>query len=87
MQHRIGLNSGRMVTGNMGSEMRMNYTMMGDTVNLAARFESGSKAYGQSVGIMVNDAIYDQVSDLVLISNCKPDPFRVYEKIVEYTFL
>ena len=36
MQHRIGLNSGRMVTGNMGSEMRMNYTMMGDTVNLAA---------------------------------------------------
>ena len=46
MQHRIGLNSGKMVTGNMGSEMRMNYTMMGDTVNLAARLESSAKQYG-----------------------------------------
>ena len=46
MRHRIGLNSGKMVTGNMGSEMRMNYTMMGDTVNLAARLESSAKQYG-----------------------------------------
>ena len=37
MQNRIGINTGKMVTGNMGSTMRMNYTMMGDTVNLAAR--------------------------------------------------
>ena len=62
---RIGVTAGPMIVGNMGSRSRTDYTMMGDTVNLAARFESGSKAYGQSVGIMVNDAIYDQVSDLV----------------------
>lgn len=46
MQTRIGLNTGEAVVGNMGSETRFNYTMMGDTVNLAARCESGAKAYG-----------------------------------------
>lgn len=46
MQMRIGLNSGCATVGNMGSEKRFNYTMMGDTVNLAARCESGSKSYG-----------------------------------------
>jgi adenylate cyclase len=52
-----------MVVGNMGSRTRTDYTMMGDTVNLAARFESGQKIYG--TGIMVNEAIYEQVSDQV----------------------
>jgi len=46
MRTRIGLNTGRAVIGNMGSEMRFNYTMMGDSVNLAARCESGAKKYG-----------------------------------------
>lgn len=46
MRMRIGLNTGPIVTGNMGSELRMNYTMMGDDVNLAARLESASKQYG-----------------------------------------
>lgn len=45
MQHRMGMNTGEMVTGNMGSERRFNYTMMGDNVNLAARCESGAKQY------------------------------------------
>ncbi len=53
MQHRIGLNSGQMVTGNMGSEMRMNYTMMGDTVNLAARLEPAAKQYGVYIYLLV----------------------------------
>lgn len=46
MLTRIGLNSGPAIIGNMGSRRRFNYTMMGDTVNLAARSESGAKAYG-----------------------------------------
>ncbi len=46
MRTRIGLNTGDAVVGNMGSSKRFNYTMMGDTVNLAARNESGAKAYG-----------------------------------------
>jgi adenylate cyclase len=46
MKTRIGLNSGPAIVGNMGSRRRQNYTMMGDTVNLAARSESGAKSYG-----------------------------------------
>ena len=42
---RIGLNSGPAVVGNMGSEKRFDYTMLGDTVNLAARLEGANKAY------------------------------------------
>ena len=61
MQHRVGLNSGQMVTGNMGSEMRMNYTMMGDTVNLAARLEPAAKQYG--VYIFVGENIYKATND------------------------
>jgi adenylate cyclase len=46
MRMRIGLNSGDIVTGNMGSKNRMNYTMIGDAVNLAARLEESAKQYG-----------------------------------------
>ncbi|MBF0312707.1 MAG: adenylate/guanylate cyclase domain-containing protein [Oligoflexia bacterium] len=46
MRMRIGINSGEIVTGNMGSRSRMNYTMMGDSVNLAARLEAAAKQYG-----------------------------------------
>ncbi|MEW6754843.1 MAG: CHASE2 domain-containing protein, partial [Candidatus Latescibacterota bacterium] len=60
---RMGVTAGPMIVGNMGSKARTDYTMMGDTVNLAARFESGQKIYG--TGIMVNDAIYEAVRDIV----------------------
>ncbi|MCP4699801.1 MAG: adenylate/guanylate cyclase domain-containing protein [Gammaproteobacteria bacterium] len=46
MKMRIGLNSGEAIVGNMGSSKRLNYTMMGDTVNLAARLEEAAKQYG-----------------------------------------
>ncbi len=46
MRTRIGLNSGRATVGDMGSTHRRAYTMMGDTVNLAARCESGAKSIG-----------------------------------------
>jgi adenylate cyclase len=46
MQMRIGTNTGHATVGNMGSNKRFNYTMMGDMVNLAARCESGAKSYG-----------------------------------------
>ncbi|MBI45199.1 MAG: hypothetical protein CMG66_03430 [Candidatus Marinimicrobia bacterium] len=46
MKMRIGVNSGEMVTGNMGSSLHMNYTMMGEEVNLASRLESGARLYG-----------------------------------------
>ena len=46
MKMRTGLNSGEMVTGNMGSKYNMNYTMIGDVVNTASRLESSAKQYG-----------------------------------------
>lgn len=55
---RMGLNSGPMVVGNMGSIQRMDYTIMGDTVNLASRLEGANKAYGSR--IMISEATYRQ---------------------------
>ena len=54
MHMRIGINTGNIVTGNMGSTMRKNYTMMGDEVNLAARLESAAKQYGAYIHICKN---------------------------------
>ncbi len=48
---RIGVNSGVAVVGNMGSAQRFDYTMLGDTVNLAARLEGANKAYGTELMI------------------------------------
>jgi len=47
----LGLNSGPAVVGNMGSELRIDYSVLGDTVNLAARLEGQSKAYGVDIVI------------------------------------
>jgi adenylate cyclase len=45
----IGINTGECVVGNMGSTSRFDYSALGDTVNLAARLEGASKAYGVSL--------------------------------------
>ena len=61
MQHRIGINAGNIVVGNMGSEMKLNYTMTGDQVNLTARLESSAKQLG--ITIQVGENIYNKVKD------------------------
>lgn len=49
MQTRVGLHTGLAVVGNIGSELRFNYTMMGDTVNLAQRVEAAASHYGVNI--------------------------------------
>jgi len=76
LQTRIGLNLGRAVVGNMGSHTRFNYTMMGDTVNLAARMESGAKSYG----------VYTLVTESVVEASRRAEPdavlFRPLDRII-----
>lgn len=57
----IGIHTGPAVVGNIGSKTRMDYTVIGDTVNTAARLESNAKP-GQ---IIISESIYEQVKDHV----------------------
>lgn len=61
----LGLNSGECVVGNMGSDQRFDYSVLGDTVNLAARLEGQSKNYG--VRIVIGYTTWVQVPTLATI--------------------
>ena len=60
----VGLNSGPAVVGNMGSDMRFDYSVLGDTVNLASRLEGQSKSYGMNVviGTQTYEAVKNELA-------------------------
>ncbi|MFH1605297.1 MAG: adenylate/guanylate cyclase domain-containing protein, partial [Pseudomonadota bacterium] len=84
----IGLNTDMVVSGNIGSKKRMDYTIIGDGVNLASRLESACKQYGTH--ILVSEFTYAKLRgtyrtrevDLVVVKG-KTKPVAIYE-ILDY---
>ncbi len=85
---RYGLNTGPAIVGNMGATDKINYTAIGDTVNLASRLEGANKQYGTE--LMISEETYGQAKDFVeareldlLQVKGKLKPVRVYELLAK----
>ena len=81
---RIGLNSGLMTVGSIGSAQRMDYTMIGDSVNLAARLEGVNKVFGTQ--ILISGSTYAAAKDAIDVRKIgavrvvgKSVPVEIYE--------
>ncbi|MCZ6678534.1 MAG: HAMP domain-containing protein [Candidatus Poribacteria bacterium] len=85
----IGISAGLVLAGNIGSDTRLNYTVMGDTVNLAARLETLTKLYG--AGIIVPESVRNEIGadclyrelDLIQVKG-KTESVRIFEVLTRH---
>jgi len=88
LSHRIGLNSGEALVGNIGSRRRFNYTVMSDTVNLASRLEGANKYFATSIlasetTMSLTGAAFDwRELDAIRVKG-RVQPVKIYEPIAE----
>ncbi len=82
----IGINTGRVIFGSVGARSRMDFTSIGDTVNLAARLEGANKAYGSKA--IITEAVFEKLKDTFVCRELdfikvkgKNEPVRIYEII------
>lgn len=66
----IGINSGEVIAGNLGSEAKIEYSITGDTVNTGKRIEMLAKDFGNS--ILISDSVYQKTKDLVTSKELEP---------------
>jgi adenylate cyclase len=82
----VGINTGALIVGNMGSEQRFAYTAVGDPVNVAARLEALTKEYrvdmvvGDATRLAAGDAFAYRFLDVVVVPG-RPEPLQVWEII------